>query len=375
MAFLLSAELEEFANTLASFLNEKLPTESLHQRTLDMSKTAMTAAACRESEFWKSISALGIFAAGIEEDYQGLGLNITALNIICQVLGANLGAYPTIENIIFGADLLGQLAAKKHKADLQTKIAAGHMICTAASQHLYLKHKNPLKISFASNKQTAKLSGELDFVPYYETADLLLIPLAEPAILLGIKLGQIKSITFQRLDSIDLFRPYYRLTLDHTEADILSEEISVELVQNAALRLSNLAASEMVGSASQTLRMSCEYAKTRKQFGKSIGSFQAVAHKLANMQVKVASAEALVRFALWASAEDKESFPAAALAASCFCSGEMPVVCEDSIQAHGGIGFTFEYALHFYLRRVRALATLFGSSSDAACDLAKLRTK
>jgi alkylation response protein AidB-like acyl-CoA dehydrogenase len=131
---------------------------------------------------------------------------------------------------------------------------------------------------------------------------------------------------------------------------------------SATLDLAAVAlAAEQVGGAQRCLDMSVEYAKERVQFGRPIGSFQAIKHKCANMMVEVESARSASYYAGWAAAQGADDLPVAAALAKAFCSDTYFRCAAESVQIHGGVGFTWEYDVHLYFKRARSTEILFGS--------------
>jgi alkylation response protein AidB-like acyl-CoA dehydrogenase len=131
-----------------------------------------------------------------------------------------------------------------------------------------------------------------------------------------------------------------------------------------ALDLAKVALSaEQVGGAERCLDMSVEYAKTRVQFGRPIGSFQAIKHKLADMFVEVESARSASYYAAWVAAHQEEELPSAAATAKAFCSDAYFRVAAETIQIHGGVGFTWEHDAHLFFKRAKSSETLFGDAA------------
>ena len=135
-------------------------------------------------------------------------------------------------------------------------------------------------------------------------------------------------------------------------------------------RISVLACAELIGVSRRALELTVDYVSTRKQFGAPIGSFQAIQHKLADVLLSIDSAEALTRFAAWSADHDSRQFVELATAAKGYCSDVLPRAIESTLQAHGGIGFTYEYDLHLYLRRAQMAASLFGTADERYQKLA-----
>ena len=120
---------------------------------------------------------------------------------------------------------------------------------------------------------------------------------------------------------------------------------------------------EMVGGAQKVLEMSVEYAKVRVQFGRPIGSFQAIKHKCADMLLEVESGKSAAYYAAWAAAEDNEELPVAASLAKAYCSDAYFHAAAENIQIHGGIGFTWEHDAHLYFKRAKSSEILLGDAT------------
>jgi alkylation response protein AidB-like acyl-CoA dehydrogenase len=120
-------------------------------------------------------------------------------------------------------------------------------------------------------------------------------------------------------------------------------------------------AAEQVGGAERCLEMAVDYGKTRQQFGRAIGSFQAIKHKLADVFVRVESARSAAYYAAWVAARKPEELPVAAAMASAYCSEAFFAAASESIQVHGGIGFTWEHDAHLFFKRARAAESIFGT--------------
>jgi alkylation response protein AidB-like acyl-CoA dehydrogenase len=132
-----------------------------------------------------------------------------------------------------------------------------------------------------------------------------------------------------------------------------------KVLDQAAVALSN----EMMGGAQKVLEMSVEYAKVRVQFGRPIGSFQAIKHKCADMLLEVESAKSAAYYASWTAAEMNEEFPATASLAKAYCTEAYFHSAAENIQIHGGIGFTWEHDAHLYFKRAKSSEILFGDAT------------
>jgi alkylation response protein AidB-like acyl-CoA dehydrogenase len=191
-------------------------------------------------------------------------------------------------------------------------------------------------------------NGDSWLVPYLDSAD---------AVVLGGKL--VESVTGDRVEALDPTRPLFRVTAEGGDA----EPDDRQLV---------LLAAEQVGICQRVMEMSIAYASERKQFGRPIGTNQAVSHKCAQMLLETEGARALVYNAAWAIEHDPGQAPLASAMAKAWASDAGPRVVSAAIQVHGGIGFTWEHDLHFFLKRAEANAHTLGSAREQRARVAAL---
>jgi alkylation response protein AidB-like acyl-CoA dehydrogenase len=176
--------------------------------------------------------------------------------------------------------------------------------------------------------------------------------------------GDAKGLTRTPLATMDQTRKQAKLEFSGVQAKPLGEPgegwaaLSKTLDQ-AAVGLSN----EMVGGAQRVLDMAVDYAKVRVQFGRPIGSFQAIKHKCADMLLEVESAKSAAYYAAWAAAEDNEELPVVASLAKAYCSDAYFHAAAENIQIHGGIGFTWEHDAHLYFKRAKSSEILLGDAT------------
>jgi alkylation response protein AidB-like acyl-CoA dehydrogenase len=172
---------------------------------------------------------------------------------------------------------------------------------------------------------------------------------------------------------MDLTRPQAAIVLDGTPAQRIAAGEDAERVIAHALQVgSALLAVEQVGAAQHLLNLSVEYAKSRLQFGRQIGSFQAIKHKLADMLVDLEHARSTAYHAVWALTAGSDDPALAASIAQATCSAAFSRIAADAIQVHGGIGFTWEHQAHLYFKRAATDAALLGSAEqhrDRVADL------
>jgi alkylation response protein AidB-like acyl-CoA dehydrogenase len=163
------------------------------------------------------------------------------------------------------------------------------------------------------------------------------------------------------MPTMDQTRKQARLAFDSTPARLIGREGEAWPAISAMLDLAVVAlAAEQAGGAQKVLEMAVEYAKVRVQFGRPIGSFQAIKHKCADMVLDVESAKSAAYYAAWAAAAGDEELPVLASLAKACCSEAYSRAAAENIQVHGGIGFTWEHPAHLYFKRAKSSELLFG---------------
>jgi alkylation response protein AidB-like acyl-CoA dehydrogenase len=173
------------------------------------------------------------------------------------------------------------------------------------------------------------------------------------------------SAQAERLDTIDSTRRFFRVQADGGEQ--LEGDIAAALQ-----RIEVALAAELVGVAQRAMEMAVEYAKDRKQFDRPIGAYQAVSHRCAQMLLEVEGARSTTLYAAWAADYEPESLPLASSMAKAYAADAAWRVTASSLQVHGGIGFTWEHDLHFFLKRARTDGALFGSAREHRERVAEL---
>ncbi len=176
--------------------------------------------------------------------------------------------------------------------------------------------------------------------------------------------GDAEGLTRTPLATMDQTRKQARLEFADVDAWLIGTEGGAEAGLSKTLDLAAVAlAAEQVGGAQRCLDTSVEYAKTRIQFGRPIGSFQAIKHKCADMLLEVESAKSAAYYAGWAAAEDSDELPVVASLAKSYCSEAYFHAAAETIQIHGGIGFTWEHPAHLYFKRAKSSELMLGDPS------------
>jgi alkylation response protein AidB-like acyl-CoA dehydrogenase len=289
-----------------------------------------------DEEIWKEMCELGWPGIAISEEYGGQGLGAVELVILQEELGYAIAPSPFISNAYAGL-VIEQAGSDEQRSRWLPGIASGEA------------------------RGGAVISGDPDLIAgAAEGAAVLVVPEGD-----GARLVEPEDAELERLDLIDATRAYFKVTADG--GDPLRGDIS-RAADTAAVAF----AAELVGVAQRALDMAVDYAKEREQFGRPIGSYQAVSHRLANMLWDTEEARSLTYYAAWCADAEPESLPLAASMAKARASDAATSVTHDAIQTFGGIGFTWEHDVHFLLKRARVSAQMLGTSAHHRERVAEL---
>jgi alkylation response protein AidB-like acyl-CoA dehydrogenase len=299
-------------------------------------------------------------------DYGGDGFGLTELAVVLEEMGAALLCSPFFATVVLAAQAL--LAAGDEEACQRylPGIAAGQTIATLAAAEGNASWDPAMVSARAERLKGADggwvLRGQKSFVIDGASADLVLVvarSTAGPA-LFAVDRGA-PGLHAEPMTTLDPTRPMAALTFDQVPAVLVGAEGQGGRLMSRVLDVACVAlAAEQAGGARRCLEMSAGYARTRFQFGRPIGSFQAVKHKCADMLVRVELAEATAREAARLADEAAADFPVAAATAHVCCSQAYVFAAAENIQVHGGIGFTWEHPAHLYFRRAKSSELLFG---------------
>jgi alkylation response protein AidB-like acyl-CoA dehydrogenase len=360
-----SEEQDQLRASVRRFLAEKSPTSEVRR--------VMQTPEGYDPAVWKQLAGeLGLLGLAIPEEFGGAGYGPAELAVVCEELGAALFVGPYFSTVALAAQAL--VASGDHTAQGRwlPQIADGSLTATLA----YAGDSGSWGLNSASTLATRSgdgwtLSGTTMFVVDGLSAELILVVARTPDGLgLFAVTGTEPGLSREALDPLDPTRRLARLVFNGVAADqvgrdgaFLSHALDLALVALAA---------EQIGGAQRCLDMAVEYAKTRVQFGRPIGSFQAIKHKCAEMLLQVESGRsALLYAASIASAADRESAISAALVKA-YCSEAFIHAAKENIQIHGGIGFTWEHDAHLYLKRAKSSELLFGGPDEFRARLADL---
>jgi alkylation response protein AidB-like acyl-CoA dehydrogenase len=289
---------------------------------------------------------LGVLGLAVPEELGGAGGNLVDQAVVAEEFGAALLPGPVLGTVGLAIPALAALG----EAELLADLLAGTKTATLVP---------PVEDVTATPEDT--LTGTLKQV-VDGTADVLLIGVLGPD---GPMLYATEGGERTPLSTLDQTRRQATVVLDGTPARLLASGEAAEQAITHAQRVAGvLLAAEQVGGAQKLLDTTLEYAKTRLQFGRKIGSFQAVKHRIADMLVLVEHARSTAYHAAWALQDGSDDPDLAVSIAQATCSENYEKVATDTVQMHGGIGFTWEHLTHLYLKRAFTDAALLGSAGQ-----------
>jgi len=315
---------------------------------------------------WRELAAMGLTGLLIAEQYGGSGAGPVEMGIAMEEMGRALLVGPFLSTAVLVPSLLAEIGDAAECAAVLPRIAAGDVIATVAfAEDGSARLPATIATSAGAIGDAWHLTGYKHFVLDGQLANLLYVLAdtdAGPAVF-AVDAGA-TGLDITPLTTVDPTRKQSRLQFVDTPARLVGRPgAGVEAFTAALDRAALALASEQAGGARRAVAMATEYAKTRYQFGRAIGSFQAVKHMCADMLLEAESAVSAARFVAGSFAEHAPSRIADLALAQAYCSDSFVSVAADNIQVHGGIGFTWEHPAHLYLRRARSDAQLLGSPS------------
>jgi alkylation response protein AidB-like acyl-CoA dehydrogenase len=308
-------------------------------------------------------SQLGLQGLAIPEEHGGSGFTYVELIVVLEEMGRSLLCAPYFSTVALAANAIlssGDDAAKK---ELLPGIASGDAIATLGfTEDNGRWDEGGITTAATRAGDGWTLDGHKMFVLDGHVANLVVVAARTPA---GLSLfavdGNAPGLTRTPLATMDQTRKQARLELSGTPARLIGADGGAAPGLSKTLDLAAVAlAAEQVGGAQRCLDMSVEYAKQRVQFGRPIGSFQAIKHKCADMLLEVESAKSAAYYAGWAAAEASDELPVVASLAKAYCSDAYFHAAAENIQIHGGIGFTWEHDAHLYFKRAKSSELLLG---------------
>ncbi|WLW54235.1 acyl-CoA dehydrogenase family protein [Streptomyces sp. YU58] len=361
-------------------------------------RAAVDTPAGHDPALWTALAEqLGLPGLALPERYGGVGGTVTDLALACEETGRFLAPSPLLATAVLAAPLVLALGTDAQRADLLPRLASGALTATLAVPGTHLATALALTSENCGNGGNRegrgesggggwaggdwagggraggvqatrtgdgwRLYGQADQVLDGHSAGLLLVAahtggFARSRTLLFLVPGDAPGLVRVRQTALDQTRPQARVQLRHVDAELLGDETTETLPALAAAgdTAAAVLACEAVGAADQALARTVEYVGQREQFGRAIGSFQAVKHRLADVYVQLQAARSAAYYAAWATAQG-ERVGGLALAQALEA---LRTAAAEGIQLHGGIGFTWEHEAHLYFKRASGDELLFG---------------
>lgn len=373
-----TTEQDEIRRTLRELLHKRCGSEELRK--------AVDTPAGHDPALWTALARqLGLPGLALPEAYGGIGCSVTELALAAEETGRFLAPSPLLATAVLTAPLVLALGTDTQRARLLPRIAAGSLTAALAVPGTELTTALTLtgpnggewagggRAGGVQARQVGdagwRLYGQVAQVLDGHSADVLLVAahaggFARSRTLLFLVAGDAEGLVRVRQTALDATRPQARLELRDVEAELLGEDDDSAADGPRVLRelsatgdtVAAVLAAEAVGAADRALERTVQYVKQREQFGRAIGSFQAVKHRLADVYVQVQAAKSAAYYAAWAAGQG-ERVSGLALAQALEA---LRTAAAEGIQLHGGIGFTWEHEAHLYFKRAAGDELLFG---------------
>ena len=320
--------------------------------------------ACFAEPVWRELVELGWAGMAIPEHYGGVGLGYLELCVLAEELGRSLAPVPFSSTIYLFAEAILRVADENVKAQMLPAVAAGDIIGTLAfAEGIGFPRPHRIKLRFENGRLHGEKWPVADAVIANHAVVLAADKRGEPCLCL-VSLEQ-DGVERRPLHSIDPTRGQGTLVFDGAKAQRLGEggDSAWKAFRHILDAAAVLFAFEQVGGAAACLAQAIEFATERTAFGRTIGSFQAIKHKLADIYVGNQLAVSNTYYGAWALASGAEELPLAASVARVSAIQAFEAAAAENVQVHGGMGFTWEADCHLYLRRSRSLALVIGDAS------------
>ena len=344
---------------------------------LDRVRELMETGTAHDDRLWQSIADQGWMGLIVPEEHGGLGLGLVELAVVAEEMGRAClpGAFLST---LTAAALVERAGSLEQRAKDLEPIAAGELKATVAFLEEGASWEvDEIKLKATREGGNFQLAGRKLFVPDAAIADLLICVARDGngLALLPVERGA-EGLSVKATPSMDATRKLYEVTfadVSVAEADVFGADGDARSALGQAIEVATVAlCAEMVGGMQWVLDTTVEYAKTRQQFGRAIGSFQAVQHQCADMLLMTESARSATYYAAWALTAGDQSASVAVSIAKAYCSDAYREVGNRGIQVHGGIGFTWEHDLHLYCKRSKASEVMFGDAAFHRERIARL---
>ncbi|WP_431238302.1 acyl-CoA dehydrogenase family protein [Mycolicibacterium aichiense] len=323
-----------------------------------------------DAKVWNRLGAeLGVLGLSVPEDDGGVGGSLVDQAVAVEEFGAALACGPLFGTVYLAVPALVASSSGPARDELLAQLVEGTTTAAFAVAD-QAGAFDPAAVTVTAAGDT--VSGTVKRVVDGAAADVILVA-ATGSDGVGLYAVDAQDVARTPLSTLDLTRPQANITFSDSPARLLAGPEDAERVITHALQVgSALLAVEQVGAAQHLLDLSVEYAKSRLQFGRQIGSFQAIKHKLADMLVDLEHARSAAYHAVWALSDGSDDPALATSIAAAAASAALSHVAADTIQVHGGIGFTWEHQAHLYFKRAATDAALLGNAEQHRARIADM---
>jgi len=314
-----------------------------------------------DANLWQKVAEMGWTATTIPEEYGGLGLGYYELAIIAEELGRSVAPIPFSSSVYLATEAIMAFGSSAQKNKWLPGLASGEVIGTLA---LSERSGRTTAENLSVTLENGGVSGTKTPVADGMIANIAVVACRGSAGHVQLALVDLAQDSVDRttVTTLDPSRGHASISLAKTSAEPLGQgEVSWSAFEALLDRAAVLMAWEQLGIADMALEQACDYAKQRFAFGRAIGSFQAIKHKLAGMYVKNSLARSNAYHGVWALASDSDSLQLAASTARVASTQASLFAAQENIQTHGGMGFTWEFDCQFYYRRAKMLSLALGS--------------
>jgi alkylation response protein AidB-like acyl-CoA dehydrogenase len=349
MNFDFSDDSKQLRDQARRFLSQQCAT-SVVRRTLDGQEIYA-------SDLWREIARLGWIGAAIPEEFGGAGLGYEGLCVLAEEIGRAVAPIPFASTAYLAAEAILTAGSESQRREWLPKLCDGSSIgCLALAE----ESGNPTPQTIRARTESQRISGSKWPVADGGIADVAIVVAQNESGEPSLFLAPLSGVHRRNLTTLDPTRNHARLDFDSTPIEKLGDG-GWPAVQRILDRAAILYAFEQVGGADACLKMARDFALERFAFGRPIGSFQAIKHKLADVYVALELARANAYYGAWALAVDATDLPLAAATARVSATEAFHLASKENIQTHGGIGFTWATDCHLFYRRSKQLALTIGS--------------
>ena len=316
-----------------------------------------------DEDLWEKIVGLGWTGIRIPEDYGGLGLGHLELCVIAEELGRFLAPVPYSSSVYLFTEAIINYGTDEIKKDILPKLVSGEIVGTiGVTEELHAPTKDNINLVYANGK----INGKKIAVPDAGVAThAVVVAKSDKGISLQLVDLSTTGVTVEHQENIDESRGHFSISFNDVETKLLGDEVSGwDLYETLINQAAVLFSYEQIGGSQASLDMAIKYAKERYAFGRPIGSYQAIKHKLADMYIALTLAKSNCYYAAWALSTNAADLPSASATARVSATKAFQLCSKENIQTHGGNGFTWEYDCHMFYRRSKLLSLNIGSLSN-----------